>query len=172
MRIKSIRAIEKPDVVYNLSVEDNENYIANGVVVHNCHGARGVKISDYLKFCMRAEFKIGTTGTLPTSKCDQWTCKSVLGKTLYKITSKELIERGFLTKIIIANIFLQYPMDFILSNQERTFPEEVRMVEEYENRKTILNKILGPSTAFIVAGVIAVIGVILVFMLPSQKKKA
>jgi MFS family permease len=37
---------------------------------------------------------------------------------------------------------------------------------------TILNKILGPGTAFIVAGVIAVIGVILVFMLPSQKKKA
>ena len=37
---------------------------------------------------------------------------------------------------------------------------------------TILNKILGPSTAFIVAGIIAVIGVILVFMLPSQKKKA
>ena len=34
-------------------------------------------------------------------------------------------------------------MDFILANQERTFPEEVRMVEEYENRKTILNKILG-----------------------------
>ena len=69
MRIKSIKVIEKPDVVYNLSVEDNENYVANGVVVHNCHGARGVKISDYLKFCMRAEFKIGTTGTLPTSKC-------------------------------------------------------------------------------------------------------
>ena len=35
---------------------------------------------------------------------------------------------------------------------------------------TILNKVLGPSTAFIVAGVIAVIGVALVFMLPSQKK--
>ena len=36
---------------------------------------------------------------------------------------------------------------------------------------TILNKVLGPSTAFIVAGVIAVIGVALVFMLPSKKKE-
>ena len=34
---------------------------------------------------------------------------------------------------------------------------------------TILNKILGPSTAFIVAGIIAVIGVVLVFMLPKKK---
>ncbi|MBO5557121.1 MAG: MFS transporter [Oscillospiraceae bacterium] len=35
---------------------------------------------------------------------------------------------------------------------------------------TILNKILGPGTAFIVAGVIAVIGVVLVFMLPGKNK--
>lgn len=34
---------------------------------------------------------------------------------------------------------------------------------------TIFNKILGPSTAFIVAGIIAVIGVVLVFMLPKKK---
>lgn len=36
---------------------------------------------------------------------------------------------------------------------------------------TILNKVLGPGTAFIVAGVIAAIGVILVFMLPGKNKK-
>lgn len=142
MRIKNIRAIEKPDVVYNLSVEDNENYIANGIVVHNCHGARGVKISDYLKLCANAKFKIGTTGTLPPSDCDQMSVKSVLGRTLYRITSKELIDLGFLTNIIIANIFIQYPMDFILSNQERSYPEEVRLVEGHEGRDQILGKIV------------------------------
>ena len=36
---------------------------------------------------------------------------------------------------------------------------------------TILNKVLGPGTAFIVAGVIACVGVVLVFMLPGGKKK-
>lgn len=35
---------------------------------------------------------------------------------------------------------------------------------------TFLNKILGPSTAFIVAGVIALVGTVLVFMLPGKKK--
>lgn len=37
MKIKKIEEIYKPEEVYNLSVEDNENYIANGIVVHNCH---------------------------------------------------------------------------------------------------------------------------------------
>lgn len=37
---------------------------------------------------------------------------------------------------------------------------------------TLLNKVLGPGTAFIVAGIIAVVGVILVFMLPGKNKKA
>lgn len=36
---------------------------------------------------------------------------------------------------------------------------------------TLLNKVLGPGTAFIVAGIIAVVGVILVFMLPGKNKK-
>ncbi len=36
---------------------------------------------------------------------------------------------------------------------------------------TLLNKVLGPGTAFIVAGIIAVVGVILVFMLPGKKKE-
>lgn len=112
------------------------------VIVDECHGARGVRLNDYIKYCMNAEYKIGTTGTLPASVSDKYDVKSVLGKTLYKITSRELIDRGFLTDIVIANCFLQYPSEFVLNNQDRTFPEEVRMVEEYEPRKTILEKIL------------------------------
>lgn len=142
MQIKKIRRIEKPKVVYNLSVEDNENYVANGIVVHNCHGLRGVKLSTMMQFCINADFKIGTTGTLPTSAVEKYDVKSVLGKTLYKITSEELINRGFLTSIIVANLFLQYPIDFIKENQERTYPEEVRLTEEYEDRMRILDIIL------------------------------
>lgn len=34
-KIKSIRRIE-PDVVFNLSVMQDESYTANGIIVHNC----------------------------------------------------------------------------------------------------------------------------------------
>ena len=115
------------------------------IICDEAHSSRGNILNSIVKFCSEATFRIGTTGTLPTSLADKFSVKSVLGKTLYKITSRELIDRGYLTEIVIANMFLQYPMDFILSNQERSYPEEVRMVEEYEDRKTILKTIMDHS---------------------------
>jgi len=114
----------------------------DAVVIDEAHQSKAEVLSGILKYCANATFKIGTTGTLPPSACDAYGVKSVLGNTLYKITSDELIQRGYLTKIVVANLFLQYPMDFILENQDRTYPEEVRLVEEYEPRMTILTKIL------------------------------
>ena len=132
--ITTWQSLMKQDITFYAAQE--------AVVVDECHGVRGVRLGDMLKYCANATFKIGTTGTLPTAQDERYDVKSVLGNTLYKITSDELIKMGFLTKIIVANMFLQYPMDFILENQERTFPEEVRLVEEYEPRMTILTKIL------------------------------
>jgi spore photoproduct lyase len=40
MRIKSIKKITKQAVVYNFHVPKYENYIANGIVTHNCYVAR------------------------------------------------------------------------------------------------------------------------------------
>ena len=34
-KIKSIRRIE-PDAVFNLSIMQDESYVANGIIVHNC----------------------------------------------------------------------------------------------------------------------------------------
>lgn len=112
------------------------------VITDECHQAKANVLTNILKFSFNAEFKLGTTGTLPPDACEMYGVKSVLGSTLYKITSEELISRGFLTDIIVANIFLQYPIDFIKENQERTYPEEVRLVEEYEDRMRILDVIV------------------------------
>jgi hypothetical protein len=39
MQIKSIKRIEEPVVVYNFSVEEDESYVLNGVISHNCRCA-------------------------------------------------------------------------------------------------------------------------------------
>ena len=36
MKIKSIKSIPFEGTVYNLGVEDDESYIVNSIVVHNC----------------------------------------------------------------------------------------------------------------------------------------
>lgn len=142
MRIKKIEEIYKPEKVYNLSVEDNENYVANGIVVHNCHSVKGKELTRIAKLCENARFKIGTTGTLPTDKADLLQIKSVMGDVIFELKSKELIDVGVLTKIKIANIIAKYPSDFVLQNKGRSYPEEVKMVEEYEDRNKVLKMII------------------------------
>ena len=37
MKIKSIRRVHYTGPVYNIATPPNQNYIANGVLVHNCY---------------------------------------------------------------------------------------------------------------------------------------
>ncbi len=39
VKVKKITKIEKPAIVYNLSVDEDESYIAEGIIVHNCRSA-------------------------------------------------------------------------------------------------------------------------------------
>ena len=36
LRVTSIKKISKPEVVYNFEVEDDNTYLAEGIIVHNC----------------------------------------------------------------------------------------------------------------------------------------
>lgn len=145
MKIKTIKKIEKPEIVYNLSVENNENYFANDILVHNCHGTKANVVSRLLKQCLGADYKIGTTGTLPTETADQLMINSVLGNVIYELKSRQLIELGYLTKIVVASIFVKYPDEFIKANKDRTYQEEVKAVEEKPERNRTLNFVIDHS---------------------------
>ena len=114
----------------------------DAVIVDECHNSKATVINSILKQCINTEYRIGTTGTLPTGAADLLTITGVLGNVLYTITSKELIDRGILTNMIVAGIYVKYPQDFILKNKGRSYQEEVKLVESYENRTKALEMIL------------------------------
>jgi hypothetical protein len=71
-KITSIKKIQKPENVYNLHIKDNHNYVANNVLVSNCHGAKAAS----LKSILTDEFsnvpiRIGITGTVPKEEFDK-----------------------------------------------------------------------------------------------------
>lgn len=49
--------------VYNIEVEENNNYFANGLLVHNCKSPTSQQGKHFLKF-NNAKYKIGLTGTV------------------------------------------------------------------------------------------------------------
>ena len=42
-------------------------------------------------------------------------------------------------------MFLKYPEEMVKENKDRTFPEEIKMVEEYPNRNSILKYVIDHS---------------------------
>ena len=109
-----------------------ENF--DGVFIDEVHSSKAEVLGKIIKSCTNARFKIGTTGTLPTDKSELLKIKSVIGDVIFELKSKELIDVGVLTKIKIANIIAKYPAEFVAQNKGRSYPEEVRMVEEYADR--------------------------------------
>ena len=114
----------------------------DAVFVDECHGSKAMKLCNIIKFCTNAQYKIGTTGTLPTDPGDQLVIKSLLGEVIFELKSKELIDLGVLTRIQIGAILLKYPPSFINENRGREYQEEVRMVESYPKRNNVLKTII------------------------------
>lgn len=115
------------------------------VIVDECQGTKANVLRKLVKSAYNSEYKIGTTGTLPAEVADQLQINDVLGDVIFELKSKELIDSGYLSNISIACLFLKYPEDMIKANKDRTFPEEIKMVEEYPNRNSVLKYVIDHS---------------------------
>jgi len=83
------------------------------VIVDEVQTAQSFSVSKILKNCVSAEYKIGVTGTIPESLVSQFTIYGYLGPKIFSLASSELIERGVLSNIKIANIIIDYPKETI-----------------------------------------------------------
>ena len=87
MKIKNIREIEKPKVVYNLHVEKNHNYVANGLVVSNCHTAKGEALKAVLGQVMcHIPLRWGLTGTIPKDEVQAMQMRCNIGDVITKLS--------------------------------------------------------------------------------------
>ncbi len=108
MKLIKRTKIIKPDITYNLHVEKNNNYFANGVLVSNCHNLRGPVLKKII--CDHAAsipYRFGVTGTLPKEPIDELAVKISVGQVKYEIPAHELISRGVLASLQIECIQLE-----------------------------------------------------------------
>jgi len=120
------------------------------VIVDETHGAKSDSIQSCLKKCINAEYRIGLTGTMPEELINQFTIYGYLGPKLFEMTSSELIEKGILSKIKIANLLLQYPKETIYSYwhddegdiQQKEYQEELDIIYGNPDRNKIFKYII------------------------------
>ena len=84
--------------VYDLTVDDNHNYFANGCLVHNCHHA-GSPSSIKLLNAIPAYFRLGASDTSKEKDPSRFnSIRGLFGPMLNDIKSAPLIESGRLAK--------------------------------------------------------------------------
>lgn len=123
-----------------------EDYEA--VLIDECHKASTPSILKILEHCINADIRIGVTGTLKDSRCEKFAVYSQIGPVLKITKSKELIEKGDLSDILITSIFLHYPMSIckevkeFMKAEEWCYDFENRLIEEFADRMLVLKEIL------------------------------
>lgn len=110
MKIKKIEKVDYDGDVFNLRIEDNHNYFANGLCVSNCHQS---KAKTYLKILKKtfkyAYSRFGVTGTLPPDdSCEILTIQSVLGPKITEVNAKQLKEKGIITPMKIKALIINH----------------------------------------------------------------
>lgn len=100
--------IDKPAVTYNLHVENNHNYIANGIVVSNCHGLRGNVLTKIVcDHASKLPYRFGFTGTIPKDEGEKMAVHVAVGPVRHTMTARTLIDMGVLANIHIDVIQLE-----------------------------------------------------------------
>ena len=124
MKIKKISKIPRNyERVYNLTVEDNHNYIANDILVSNCHGLSNG--SQLVKNVIKLNIKkcFGFTGTESDWRLSEWDMKGVCGRVLKVIRAGYLQERGFLAQSKIVSIQFEHTKKFVMPPEEQELLE-------------------------------------------------
>jgi superfamily II DNA or RNA helicase len=107
MRLLKKEEIDKPEKVYDLTVDKHHNYIVNGAVVSNCHGLKASVAQKLVnENGKHIAFRFGVTGTFPKPECDRMSLNCSIGPILLEIPAEWLIANGYLARVEIQPIEL------------------------------------------------------------------
>lgn len=137
MKLISKKEIEKPHETYNLHVETDHNYIANDVVVSNCHQAKAEVLKNLLTRNLRnAPIRWGLTGTVPKEKFEFESIHASVGPVIGQISAKELQDKGVLAQCHVNVVQL------IDTVAHRGYQEELKYLVTNQDRIEYLGKLL------------------------------
>lgn len=148
MKLLSIKETSKPDKVYNLHIKNDHNYVVEGAVVANCHGAKATELSKILQGATNAKYRFGLTGTLTGMVCHEFQITGLLGSIFQANTTKELQDKGVLSNCTIYMVDLKYPADEAkqlwkeTKELKKTYFDEVDFVNHHIKRQLFIRNLV------------------------------
>jgi superfamily II DNA or RNA helicase len=112
------------------------------VIVDECHGAKAAMVTSILKKMPNVEYRFGTTGTLDEVELNQLTIEGLFGPQYKTITTREMIDQGYASKLVIKCIVLKYPEDECRLVKQMTYDEETKYLITHEKRNKFISNLV------------------------------
>lgn len=140
--------------VYNIEVEDNNNYFANDILVHNCHRAAGspTKVTQFYKALskLRARHKIGLTATPKRADGLERSMFALLGDKVIEIDRSEIADTTCEIRVKTINTGYMPNFDFVLTadgtiDYSKLVEDMIQDKDRFDLVQKVVNSIDGPA---------------------------
>ena len=125
---------------------DNPYQDFGTLIIDEAHGAGAKSITDLSKVCINADYRVGFSGTYPESTIADWySIVGSLGPIQTFATYKMLQDNGYISKLKIYNIILNYKSDFkkqLYNEFEKDFAGQGDMINANPDRNQFILKML------------------------------
>lgn len=146
LTVVDIQPIDYDGDVYNLHIEDNHNYFANGINVSNCHKFKAAELTTIMETCRNASFRIGLTGTLDGKNLNELTVRGLFGDIHKIVTAKELIDAGWAADLEIHSILFEHSEADRTHCKKMEYAQEVAYLTTMDKRNIMIAKIASVQT--------------------------
>lgn len=120
--------------VFDLEVEGNHNYFAEGVLVSN---SAAKTYREIMKLCSHVYYRFGMTGTFFRSGDDEMAMHALLSNEIYRVGSDELLQKGYLVPTYVLYVPCDAPRLRCPSGAKGVAPHMTYGVYEHQYRNQL-----------------------------------
>lgn len=114
---------------YNLEIEDNHNYFADGVLVSNCHISSSDTFQALIKELQNVKFMIGLSGTPYREDKSDMLIENMFGSIIYTYPRENAVKEGFV--LPIKSYFIHLPEIRVSKTDVQTMKREAVNENDY-----------------------------------------
>ena len=104
------------------------------------HGAKATSLIQILSSLQNCQYRFGTTGTLDGNPLNEATIEGLFGPKYRAVSTKELMERGYVAKLKIKCIVLKYSDETSKTLRGKSYAEEIDfLISNADRNKFIKN---------------------------------
>lgn len=110
------------------------------VICDEVHQAQAKSLTDIVSKCVKAQYRIGVTGTLSGAKSHEWQLIGLFGQIFRATTSAELMEKKQLAELTIKCLLLKYGEEECQYMKSASYQDEIEyIISNPERNKFICN---------------------------------